>query len=113
MTLDKTKPYGIVYGSATVAFEQEGVLYAADGTAVDAPTVSKPDPIVVETDALEGAKAFLMQVLRGGPRSKAVVYKAAEDNNQLWEDVKRAAGLVSVVKFQFNKSETWKLPEDA
>ena len=112
MTLDKTKPYGVIYGSATVAFEQDGVLYAANGTPVDAATPTKPEPIVVETDALEGAKAFLMHVLRSGPRSKAVIYKAAEDNNQHWDDVKRAAGLVSVVKFQFNKSETWKLPED-
>jgi hypothetical protein len=41
------------------------------------------------------------------------VYKIAEENNQSWDSVNKAAALLGVVKFSYNKATMWKLPEEA
>lgn len=66
---------------------------------------------IIDTAEVSSAKTFLMTVLKDGPKPKNIVFKAAEETNIQWTDVKDAAALMNMIKFQFKNQETWKLPE--
>jgi hypothetical protein len=118
MLLDRSKPYADVYGSDTIRYEQGGVCFNAQGIELGSPQEPPKLELVpqtdleVPTDELESAKQFLRTVLRTSPVSKSAVYKAAEQNNQTWAWVTKAAASLSIVKFQYQKMETWKLPQE-
>lgn len=114
MQLDKSKPFGTVIGHATARFEQDGTLFDAAGRPLGTPAQTHLEQAdkIIETDAVESARLFLLNVLRGGPLSKSTLYKVAEENNQLWSDVSKAAIILNITKFTFNKSTMWKLPEE-
>jgi hypothetical protein len=115
MKLDKSKPYGMVYGGAAV-YEQHGLPFDGAGNLIKQeaplmpPAPSKKD-MIIPHDKVESAKIFIINILKTGPLSKSVVYKVASDNNQVWEDVKAAAELIGVVMYQYQKAQMWKLPE--
>lgn len=111
--LDKTKPFGTIVGHKTAKYEQGGVLFNAKGEPVEPPKLALVQPdFIIETDAVESARLFLLHVLRGGPLSKSALYKVAEENNQSWDAVNKASTLLKIVKFSYNKATMWKLPED-
>ena len=112
MKLDKSFPYGTVTGHAVAAYEQGGMLFDGAGESLGAPRRSAVDrDKVIQSADLQSAKTFLETVLSNGALSKPVVFKAAEGSNQSWDLVKQAAEDMAVVKFQFQKMETWKLSE--
>jgi hypothetical protein len=113
--LDRNKPYGTISGHPVAHFEQDSLLYDAGGNLIGTPktvkkAVEKEDQIL--TDNLVSAKNFLRNILREGALTKSVVYRAAQDNNQVWDSVKDAAINLDIKKFTFQKSEMWKLPDD-
>jgi hypothetical protein len=117
-SLDRTKPYGVITGHATAAFEQNGLLYAGSGELLGTPkTVAKSETVVSDavilTDQVVAAKAFLENILAGGALAKAAVYREAEANNQDWTVVKAVSADMGIVKFNYQKAETWRLPEEA
>ena len=118
LKLDRTKSFGIVSGHPVAMYQQDDLLFNASEeligtpkTTAEAPPAKKEEQI--QTDQLVSAKAFLAQILAGNALSKAVVYTEAEKNNQDWETVKNAAVDMGIVKFSFQKAETWRLPEQA
>jgi hypothetical protein len=113
MQLDRARPFGTVSGHRVARFEQDGVLFNIRGEPLEPPRVRpvKADT-VIETDAVDSARLFLLNVLSGGPLSKSVIYKVAEENNQTWPNVSKAADLLKITKFTYNKATMWKLPED-
>lgn len=120
MKLDRTKPYGIVTGHDVARFEQNGTLFNGRGEpVVDETLLTLPErkssvdvDKIIETDAVESGRLFLLNVLKGGPLSKSAIYKVAEDNNQSWDVITKAAALMGVVKFSYNRATMWKLPEE-
>lgn len=113
MKLDKSLPYATITGHPVARYEQGGLLFDGAGASLTAPAARATEvDRIIETDAVESAKEFLKNVLRSGPLSKAVIYKTAEDNNQSWDAIKKAAALVNVVMFTYNKAMMWKLPEE-
>lgn len=115
MKLDKTQPYGLVYGHERAHFEQKGVLFGADGTALDyaAPAVPDAKDRIIESPDVDSARTFLLNVLKSGPLSKSALYKIVLDNNQDWQVINNAAELLGVVRFAYQKTTMWKLPEEA
>lgn len=116
--LDRNKPYGTIAGHPAAHYEQDGLLFDGAGKLLGTPTFVAAAPKVtldeaMQTDALVSAAAFLKNILKGGALSKAVVYKEAEANNQPWESVRQASVDLGIMKFQFQKAETWRLGEDA
>lgn len=112
MILDFSKPHGVIVGHDIARYEQDGVLYRANGSLVneeDGARIPDLTDISLPDDNLESASVFLRNVLADGPLSKATVFRACQDNNQDWESVKRAAVKAKVEKFQFQKNETWRL----
>lgn len=114
------KPHGTVYGHATAAYEQDGLLYDAQYRSLNSYPELKPKPApkptltgLVMPDPLENSKAFLRQILKENPLSKSVVYKESEASNQVWDNVRDAAIEMAIVKFTQNKLEMWRLPEEA
>jgi len=113
MKLDKQRSYGTVMGHHTASYEQDGVLFDALGNAIDSLLSENPvADAIIETDAVESAKAFLRVVLRGNPVNKSAIYKEAESNNQSWEDVKKAFSLLGGTTFTYNRATMWKLPTE-
>lgn len=113
MELDRSKPFAVVTGHKTAKFEQNGLLFNVRGESIDSPKVAPvQSDLIVETDAVDSGRRFLLHVLQGGPMTKSAVYKVAEENNQSWDAVNKAATLLGVLKFSYNKATMWKLPED-
>jgi hypothetical protein len=115
MKLDKTKDFATITGHRFAMFQQDGVLFDGAGLPL---TDEKTEAVVakdriIESDDVASARAFLLNVLSGGPLSKAALFKVAEDNNQPWDAVKKAATLMSMITFTFNKALMWKLPEES
>lgn len=116
--LDRERSFGTIAGHAVAAYEQDGLLYAGDDSLIGSPkTVSESLPVrtgaVIQTDSLVSAKAFLKQVLAGSALPKSTLYSLAENNNQNWGSVKDAAADLNIIKFMYQKSETWRLPEES
>lgn len=116
-SLDRAKTFGVIHGHATAAFEQNGLLYDGAGALLGTPkTVSKSTTVThdstVLTDQVVAAKAFLENILAGGPLSKAAVYREAEANNQDWTTLRAVSADMGIVKFNYQKAETWRLPEE-
>jgi len=111
--LDKDKPFGIITGHARAHYEQDGQLFNAQGEVVEPPGVMKSseDGAAIPTDELDSAKQFLMNILKGRSLPKAEIYKEAESNNQVWDNVKNALVEIGAVKVMVGKTETWKLSE--
>lgn len=113
MKLDRTKPFATIVGHKVAKFEQNGLLFNVRGELVDPPKAAPVQhDLVIETDAVDSARRFLLHVLQGGPLTKSVVYKVAEESNQPWDSVNKAADLLGVVKFSYNRATMWKLPEE-
>jgi hypothetical protein len=115
MKLDRSKPYGTIHGHTHAMFEQSGRLFDGAGSLLGdhSKEVPKQQDLKIPTDDLAAAAEFLKNILKSGPLSKAAVYKAAEQNNQPWPQVKSAFDDLKIVKFQYGNAETWKLPEEA
>ena len=114
--LDRSLPYGTVYGGdptpvrGKTKYVQGGAEFDYEGNFIPPKPVPRKD-YTIETDELVSARAFLSQILKSGPLSKAQCYKAAEDNNQTWGFVKQASEDLKLVKFKYRGSEMWKLPD--
>jgi len=113
MKLDRSRDFCEVHGPDGSWLEQDGLRFTHNGDLRDPPPLEGVDSKVIPTDVLVGAQAFLKHILKGRPLAKATVFNAAKDNNQPWGEVKKAAEELKLVKFKFNNTETWKLPEDA
>ena len=114
MDFDKTKPYGTVVGHENAHYEQNGRLYTATGQPVDVLELTRnAKDLLIPTPEVDSATAFLQQVLKAGPLSKAALFKVAGESNQQWAEVQKAAALMDVVKFKYQTQETWKLREHA
>jgi hypothetical protein len=113
MKLDKTKDFATITGHRFAMFQQGGVLFDGAGLPL---TNEKNEAVakdrIIESDDVASARVFLLNVLGGGPLSKAALFKVAEDNNQPWEAVKKASLLLNMITFTFNKTLMWKLPEE-
>lgn len=113
MQLDRTKSFGVVIGHKTAKYEQNGILFDVKGDAItNKQMVAIQRDTIIETDAVDSGRLFLLNVLKSGPLSKSAIYKIAADNNQHWDSVNKAAVLLGIVKFSYNKATMWKLPED-
>jgi hypothetical protein len=103
MKLDPKQSYAVIYGHDKYAFQQGGQFFDAKHDLVEKPDL-KLKPVanqftadeLIETDQVASAKEFLTNLLSGGPMAKTVVYNEAEKNNQLWEDVQKAAVLMNI-----------------
>jgi len=112
MNLDRNKSYATIYGHSVAVYEQNGVLFDGAGCSIsEKKQEQKKKDLIIQHDGVENAKEFLLNVLRSGPLSKSAVYKVAGDNNQAWDNIKDASQLLGIVKYQFQKSEMWKLSE--
>ena len=112
MKLDRNKPFGTVVGHKTAKYEQNGVLFDAREEAItNTKMVAIQRDTIIETDQVDSGRLFLLNILKSGPLSKSAVYKIAEENNQPWDSVNKAAVLLGIVKFSYNKATMWKLPE--
>ena len=113
MKLDRTKPFATIVGHRVAKFEQNGLLFNVRGELVDPPKAAPVQhDLVIETDQVDSGRLFLLNILKGGPLSKSAIYKISEENNQSWDSVNKAAALLGVVKFSYNKATMWKLPEE-
>lgn len=112
--LDRSKPFGMIYGHSIALYEQNGLLYDGLEELIGTPKTVK-EKLVEEdrivTDNMANARSFLINILKSGPLSKSAIYKATEENNQNWDSVKQACDDLKVAKFTFQKSEMWKLQE--
>jgi hypothetical protein len=121
MKLDRTKPFGQVYGHENAQFFQNGVYFDGTETALESPDDGKEiiQPVKKATkptnDGLENAKTFLTNILKEGPISKSAVFQAAGQNNQKWDQVQEAASQMGIVAQKApgkgNQPMMWKLPE--
>lgn len=122
--MDFTKSYGHTFGSSIGAvYEQDGRPFNAAGILIEPAEVVSTEielpanTIIIPTDAVENAKSFLRQILKGGPIAKNVVFKEAEANNQQWQNVTDASVDMNLAKFNFKKGDTtlemWKLTEES
>lgn len=113
--IDFKKPYATIVGHAHARYEQDGVLYTAGGDLFGTPAgteqILKKEEIV-QTDEINGAKAFLRQVLKDNALSKSALYKLADQNLQNWDAVKTAALDLQIRKFKYGTTEMWKLTEE-
>lgn len=114
MNLDRKRPYGTIIGHEIGKFEQDGILFRADGALVDAlpETRTMPVELVISTDRVESARLFLQNILKNGPLSKAQVFKICSENNQNWDAVKSACVLERVIVYKYASADMWKLPEE-
>ena len=110
MKFDPAFPFALVYGRPGVRYSQGGLDFDIEGNEVKARKRTMRD-VIIEGDLVSSAKEFLKTVLAKGPQPKFVIYRAAEENNQLWQAVKEAAEVLGLVKFKFRTREYWKLPE--
>ena len=110
MKLDRSKHFAEIFGHASARYEQDGRLFGPTGSSLD-PNARPAADLIIQTDAVESARMFLLNILKDGALSKATVYKASEENNQAWDSIKDAFVLLNLVKFQFRNTETWKLSE--
>jgi len=126
MKFDPSKPHGLVYGDLKVRYVQDGHHFDAAGRCLDpateapkvpskktpapapAPEAVAPEPTPAAVD--DAAVAFLKNILKDGPLTKATIYKVCSDENQVWDDVKNAAALLGVQKTPQKGQEVWKLP---
>ena len=118
MKLDKNKPFGTVHGHNRASFVQNGVYFDGQGNELD-PEPPKEEvgekinlDTIIPTAEVSNAGTFICTVLKGGPVSKSVVYKAADQSNQQWEDVQKAAVTLNIIKYKYKDTEMWKLPEE-
>lgn len=123
MKLDRSKPFATIYGHDQASYQQNDILFnGADEPLgkledmefepVNVP--GKDTDLLIETDKVASAEAFLRTLLQGGPIKKAVVKDEADRNNQQWDDVQSAAALMGLQKITQGtgavKWELWKLP---
>lgn len=101
MTFNRNKPHGVISGHEWAKYEQDGVLYDYSGNTKDGtlPVDEKVAETTEETQLgdpyqmdyqLAQAKAFLKNILAGGPVSRSNIFKECEANNQDWDKVKTA-----------------------
>lgn len=112
MKLDFNLPYGTITGHHSARYEQGGMLFDAAGDSLSPERLRDVEADdIIETDAVDNAKQFLLHILKSGPLSKSAVYKVAQTNNQPWDAVKTAFELLGVVTFAYRNATMWKLPE--
>lgn len=102
MNLDKTKPYGHIYGHPNALFEQGGMLFDGAGS----PAVIEES---VPTEEQVEVGDWLKEMLDGGPMAQTALYKEAENLGHCWDDVKKAAVSMQVKKYVYAKTDMWKL----
>lgn len=114
MKLDKNKPFATITGHPLARYEQDGKLF--DGQFVQISTTRRnavEKSLIIETDEVDSSKRFLQSILQQGPLSKPKIFQVAEQNNQSWENVRKAADILNLAKYQYGGQEMWKLTEDA
>lgn len=118
MPLDIKRGYGLITGHPWARYEQDGVLYDAQGNdpqdEPESPEENQqeaPEPGARDF-ALENAKDFLKTVLNGGPVTKSAVYRACEMNNQNWEKVQEAFAQLKGEVVRNGNWTLWKLRAD-
>ena len=108
--LDFNKPHGVVYGHAAAMYEQDGALYAGDGTPIIGNAAIKSDTSVEEPIIdLEQEKEFLKNLLRGGEMLQTNVAKEAENMDLNWSQVKNASIELNILKTKQGNYNVWKL----
>lgn len=74
--LDRTKPYGLVYGSPGIAFEQDGVHFAGNEKPVEQWTT----PEQLETERMNRQKRLEREAIFAQRRQVAADRKRAQDD---------------------------------
>lgn len=112
MKLDERRPYGIVHGDPQLKYFQDNKHFDQNMDMVEESDIRTPERTAPMADsALNSAKQFLLNVLRGGPVSKANVYRATEDATLKWADVKEAAVQMRIRIAMVSKVEQWSIDE--
>jgi hypothetical protein len=113
MKLDKSKPYGQVFGHHSASYEQDGKFFDGGGKLIpESKEAAVPTPAPETAKFVGGAGAFLLRILKEGPMSKGGVYKEAEEAKLNWADVKNAAVTLNVHVYSQKSTEYWKLVEN-
>jgi len=117
MKLNMNLPYGEVYGHPFAAYEQGGVLYDGAGEPLEAPVRVEQTSVSVPTDFSPNyqgmqARDFLNGLLKEGPLTQTAIYKEAENNNQNWEEVKKAFSEMGGQTFKQRNGFYWKLKSE-
>lgn len=120
MKFDPKKPHGTIYGHPWARYEQGGQLFDWNGNSpigeVEPAVVVEELPSPVEPInnihrdfAAENARAFLTNVLSGGPLQRSVVFKECESNNQDWMAIKNAFSDMDGKAFRRKGETYWQL----
>jgi len=117
MKLDMNRPKGQVYGHSSAIYEQDGKLFDGAGVCIsdDEPETkpvsksSKPEPAEETPAASVDCMKFLAETLHGAAMSETKLYKACEDANLNWTDVKNAANEMNIRKYRQGSATMWKL----
>lgn len=114
MKFNPDRPYGIVTGHSVAQYEQEGLLFDGGGELITVEKTPKrklslpvKDTETINDAQLASARAFLENILSGGPLDKSIVYKESENNNQRWETVKSAFAAMNGRTIQQGQSTLW------
>ncbi len=116
---DPTKPYGVITSHSWARFEQDGVLYDWQGNSPEAQETFKEeqeDEIPVDFSAkdfeVDNAKAFLLNILAGGPVARSAIFKECSLNNQDWDKVKTAFSVMDGEIIKRRNVIHWKLKSE-
>jgi len=124
--VDTRRPYGTITGMPGVAYEQDDMLFDAQGfqvgggaellARVDVGAVIATESVKLKADAegevdfrMSVAKDFLRKQLGAGPVDKSVLLREADINNVSWEDVKVAFAQLRGSAIKQKNSTLWKL----
>jgi hypothetical protein len=121
MKLNRSQPFGTIVGHEWARHEQNGILFDSDGNARETEAVinrasrkSKSKPDTEQELKIRSAVEFLKTLLSGGPMEKPIVYREAQNNNQVWEHVRTAFARLRGQEIMRGEAKLWKLlPEFA
>lgn len=101
MRLDRSKPYGEIYGDTRFAFEQNGVLFRGDGMPVDGngvplPVMEQEEPVPTPVKT-KGSKATKPAVETPSSSGEDMVTDEQEIDLVAWRDGKTVYAWAVVV----------------
>lgn len=92
MKFDPKKPHGAIWGHPTAAYEQDGVLFAGDGSVVVSGVPAIADEIPETADSSGTPESdFVRSMLSGGQVAQSNIYKECGFRGLDWAKVKTAA----------------------